>query len=216
VKTIYLVRHGESESNAGGITQAQAVIGLTELGRRQAQAVAPLLPAQPAGVWVSPFIRTRHTSGPYCEQTGCTPVTLDLLREFESIDPALIAGLNGKQRRPIADAFWEAAEPDRRMGVNAETFREFAQRVQQFREHQLPQLPDAAVLFGHGTWMAMLYWQLQGFRASDGPDMAAFRRFQSGLPMRNCVIYRLRDTAPGEWSMELDDASLVAESMTHL
>ena len=33
------------------------------------------------------------------------PVVYSQLNEFSSIDPALIQGMNGEQRRPIADAY---------------------------------------------------------------------------------------------------------------
>ena len=43
VTRILLVRHGQSEGNAGGIIQGRTDFGLTKLGRRQAQLTAERL-----------------------------------------------------------------------------------------------------------------------------------------------------------------------------
>ncbi|WP_310165950.1 phosphoglycerate mutase family protein [Pseudoxanthomonas japonensis] len=40
LRSIYLVRHGESVSNAGGITMPHALIPLTEAGCKQADALS--------------------------------------------------------------------------------------------------------------------------------------------------------------------------------
>ncbi|MCL2524165.1 MAG: histidine phosphatase family protein [Betaproteobacteria bacterium] len=209
MSTLYLIRHGESLANAGGITMEHAAIPLTELGHQQAQALAALLPPEPAGVWVSPFLRAQETARPYCARTSRSPVILTLLHEFETIDPDLLQGMTGQERRPIADAYWQQCDPDRRMGARAETFREFARRVQIFCDEHLDALPDGAVLFGHGIWIGMLVWKLLGFSANDSFGMRAFRRFQSGLPMPNGAVYRFSKAA-GRWQATVDEAVLRA------
>jgi broad specificity phosphatase PhoE len=210
LRTVYLVRHGQSASNAGGVTMAHADIPLTELGQRQAQALAPLLPPQPARVWCSKFIRTQATAEPYCQRTGMAPVVHPLLHEFDAIDPALIAGMDGAQRRPVAQAFWAAADPHRRMGAVAETYAEFAERVYRFMATELPTLPDATVLFGHGTWIGMASWLLLGFDPVQDDGMRRFRRFQQELPMANGAVYCVQELAPGQWRVRADASVLRA------
>ena len=209
-KNIYLVRHGQSLANAGGVTMEHAAIPLTELGHRQAQALAALLPPEPAGVRVSPFLRAQETACPYCERTGHAPVTLALLHEFDTFDPDLLHGMTGEERGPVADAYWQQADPDQRMGARAETFREFGQRVQGFHDTYLDTLPDNAMLFGHGMWMGLLIWKLFGFSADDSRGMRAFRRFQLGLPTPNGAVYRLSEVAPGQWKATVDEAIMLA------
>ncbi|WP_429002048.1 histidine phosphatase family protein [Xanthomonas sacchari] len=48
LRSIYLVRHGESVSNAGGITMPHALIPLTEAGRKQADTLYARLPTPPS------------------------------------------------------------------------------------------------------------------------------------------------------------------------
>jgi alpha-ribazole phosphatase len=57
------------------------------------------------------------------------------------------------------------------------------------------------VLFGHGIWFGMLLWKLMGFAANDRQSMIGFRRFQNGLPISNCIIYRLHSVNDSNWSV---------------
>lgn len=199
LRSVFLVRHGESSANAGGVTMPHALIPLTALGRQQAIDLVERLPAAPARVLASPFVRAMDTAKPYAERSEVSIELEPLLQEFDMIDPALIAGLDQAQRRPVADAYWQQADPDKRMGDQAETFREFAGRVSSFLADRLPSLPDGTVCFGHGIWIGMAAWQLLGLSALDGDAMRQFRRFQTGLPLANGVVYRLAELAPGAW-----------------
>jgi alpha-ribazole phosphatase len=201
LRTVFLVRHGESASNAGGVTMPHALIPLTALGHQQARDLAQLLPPAPTRVLASPFVRATDTARPYADRNSLTIEPEPLLQEFDMIDPALIAGMDQAQRRPVADAFWQEADPDKRMGDQAETFRAFAGRVSSFLADHLPDLPDQTVCFGHGIWIGMVAWQLLGFTAVDGQAMRGFRRFQTGLPLPNGVVYRLIELAPGAWAL---------------
>ncbi|MDO5692714.1 MAG: histidine phosphatase family protein [Pseudomonadota bacterium] len=199
--TLTLVRHGQSLANAGGLTMPHADIPLTDEGHAQAAALARVLPGSPALVLTSPFLRAQQTATPYCERTGMAARVETLLQEFDAIDPALLQGMDGAQRRPIADAFWQASDAHARMGGAAETFHEFGQRVQRFIDDVLPTLPDGTVAFGHGQWIAMLCWKLLGLGLDDGAAMRRFRLFSSGLPLHNGAIWRVYRLPAGGWHM---------------
>lgn len=205
MKTLTFVRHGQSLANTGGVTMENKEIPLTEVGHRQAQELSLLLPASPSLVLVSPFRRAIDTAFPYCAKQDASYTVLELLREFNMIDPALLADMTGAERRPIAEAHWEEADPSKRMGARAETFLEFDERVATFMHDKLPTLPDAAVLFGHGQWFALLVWKLLGFAANDSFGMKGFRRFLHGFPMPNGAVYRLVELAPNRWTVEADE-----------
>lgn len=205
---IYFVRHGQSTANAGGLTMAHAEIPLSPLGELQAQAVAdellahrPALPThiRPPTVLVSSMRRTQQTARPFCSQLGLSPVVHPGLDEFSVIDPALIAGLRGDQRKPFVKAYWDEANPHRRLGDQADTFLEFEGRVRDVlvEDFEADLCTDAAdaVVFGHGIWLAMLIWQMLGYRSTDADGMRAFRRFQQSLPMPNCAVYSLVNVA---------------------
>lgn len=199
MRIMTFIRHGQSLANAGGVTMAHAEIPLTDLGSKQAKTVASFLPPAPTEILSSPFVRAVETSRPYSEQCAVQVRHAHVLQEFDAIDPTLLAGMTGEQRRPIADAYWTEADPSKRMGVRAETFQEFAARVQDFRTNWMPVLSQEVVVFGHGIWLGMLFWQLIGFKTNDSAAMKAFRRFQLGLPMPNCAVYRFEEVKADRW-----------------
>jgi len=184
---VFLVRHGQSQANAGGMTLANPVVPLTELGERQARALAPLLPQRAAGIWSSPFKRALDTAA-----------------------PLTLGGGPCAEREAAVARFWLESDPDHRSGPHAETFREFHTRVARVREQFLPALPDGAVVFGHGMWMALLCWQLLGFEQVDCLGMTHFRRFQLGLPTPNTVVYGLTHVVPGSWEVKVEEAAMRA------
>lgn len=204
MKKITFIRHGQSVANAGGVTMPHHAIPLSELGELQAVALSKLLPEQPSRIITSAFIRAQQTAAPYTKRVGKSAEVHPLAYEFDNFDLNLIAGMNGAQREPIREAFWKEADPNKRMGPDAETFTEFEQRVQAFLPH-LQELPDQTLIFGHGMWIGMLIWKLLGFSASDTLGMSSFRRFQTGLPMPNCAVYHLTEAAPRNWHARVDE-----------
>ena len=204
---IYFVRHGQSVANAGGVTMEHAAIPLSALGAAQATALARFIEVRPSRVFVSKYARAQATARPFCEKVGHSAEVHPLLHEFSALDPAMLEGMTGEQRRPIANAYWQAGDPGVRMGPQAETFLEFDARVTAFMS-EMPRLPDQCVLFGHGIWFGLLCWKLLGFGAADSPDMKAFRRFQTGLPMPNCAVYALDRSATGSWRWQLDERTM--------
>ena len=199
-KTITFIRHGQSLANAGGITMDHHAIPLTELGVHQAKHLAESLEIEPSVFFVSELVRTHQTAKPFCDKYSIQPTIHPLLNELSCIDPQLIQGMDGKQRRPIADAYWQEADPHKRLGENADTFAEFAQRIDQFLP-ELETLPDRSVLFGHGIWFGMLVWKVFGFSTHTSQDMKAFRRFQLDFPMPNCAVYCLESPNLGFWNV---------------
>src|SRR5881392_1292055 len=61
---ILLVRHGQTAANAGGLLLGRADPPLTELGHRQAAAIARVLPT-PGAVISSPLLRARQTAAAF-------------------------------------------------------------------------------------------------------------------------------------------------------
>jgi alpha-ribazole phosphatase len=109
--------------------------------------------------------------------------------------------MTGKERRPIADAYWAEALIDKRMGVAADAFTEFIDRVGKFIS-QMHTMPDRTVIFVHGIWFGLLVWKLMGFDVTDSQTMKAFRRFQSGLPLCNGATYKLQSETWDTWSAQ--------------
>jgi broad specificity phosphatase PhoE len=80
---LYLVRHAQSEANAG-LPDATRDSRLTELGRRQAEAVAQRLARHRIGrVLASPYVRTLETAEAIRLATGAPATVLPLLHEHQ-------------------------------------------------------------------------------------------------------------------------------------
>ncbi len=208
--TIYLIRHGQSQANAGGITLENPLVPLTGLGELQARAVADLLPRTAAAIWSSPFKRALDTAAPYCVRLGQSPATHDDLREFETVDTLQMRGAPSAEREAVVARYWLESSPNLRTGPGAETFREFHDRVARVRAQFLPALADGTVIFGHGMWMAMLFWQIWGFDQVDHVGMTLFRRFQLGFPTPNTAVYGVTRAAPGSWAVRADESAMRA------
>ena len=203
MKTIYIVRHGQSTANVGMASADPARIALTDLGRQQSLKLAGLLHVAPAQVITSTYERAMDTAIPYCDKWAVTPLRDALLREFTTLSPDSVAHMDGQARLPLIDAYWKASDPQHRHGAGAETFAELAQRVRTFQA-RLDTLTDNTVIFGHGLWFALLIWQLQHFSDDDHDSMRAFRKYQLALPMPNCGVYRLQSSRQGVWSVHFD------------
>ena len=208
---IYCVRHGQSVSNAGGVTMEHAAIPLSPLGVAQAAALAELLDIEPSRILTSSYVRALETAAPLCARWQRQAKVHPLLHEFSALDADRLLGMTGVERRPLADAYWAAADPEIRMGPKAETFLEFADRIDAF-QLELARLPDRTVLVGHGIWFGLLFWRLMGFAVRNPTGMRAFRRFQLGLPMPNCVVYALEGPHDGRWNVRADEAAVRAIS----
>lgn len=82
MKTIFLVRHGETLANRTGILQGWTNNPLDDTGEKQASALVTRASRVPlAAIYTSDLIRTQQTAAPLAEARGIKPVVLPGLRE---------------------------------------------------------------------------------------------------------------------------------------
>ena len=95
--TLILVRHAQSAWNARGVFTGAADPPLTDLGRRQAAALADRLAGQPiVAVYASTLQRARETARPTAERLGLAVTPAEGLRE---------AGLGAAEGLPWAEVY---------------------------------------------------------------------------------------------------------------
>ena len=86
MKKIYLIRHAQSESNAGQAVRPNHAINLTDVGKTQAQALAEWLTdhiSEPVTeIFVSQYLRTQQTAQPYIQRTNRLAIVNDEWHEF--------------------------------------------------------------------------------------------------------------------------------------
>ncbi len=127
--TVLLIRHGESEANAGLPTPSPVAIRLTEKGRAQASTLAESFDFQPDLVIVSPFIRTRETAAPLLAKYPGAPVEEWPIQEFTYLDTTRLAGTTEAERRAEVDGYWTQCDAFATFGNGAESFAQFVGRV---------------------------------------------------------------------------------------
>lgn len=126
--TLIVVRHGEAEGNDDHRLIGQSEVPLTEHGRRQSEALAQRLQAEPITRIVSSDLsRSLDTIGPLADALGLPPETDPRLRE---IDNGEWTGLLPSEIRARWPELWEAyvaGEDVPRPG--GERWRDVARRV---------------------------------------------------------------------------------------
>ncbi len=198
MKKIYIVRHGQSHTNAGGKAMPNAEIPLTELGQQQAVSVADwLLQATNkniCSIGVSKYLRTQQTAQPLVEKTALTPTIIEGLQEFNYLCFETIKGKTVEERMQIAERYWLKQAPDFIDGgddTQAENFAMFVQRTQKVLT-QLQRLEDGIhVLYSHGLWISMLIWIILAQPTDNNEAMQKFRQFELSIRAKNCEVFLL-------------------------
>lgn len=194
MKKIYLIRHAQSESNAGLSIRPNHSIALTSTGQTQAQDLAEWLyqqVPQPTQVFVSKFIRTQQTAQPYLDKIKQSADVLADLFEFDYLDFKQIEHLNYQQLREQSDAFWLKNDIYYQSSEQCDSFAHFVQRVKNVRQ-ALADLPDGIyVVFTHGMWLGMLMWQLLQLNEQKILDMQQFAKFEFAIRPKNCEVFNL-------------------------
>lgn len=112
--TAWLIRHGQSTSNAGRVTVDLAMIPLSDTGKQQADVVARGFEDSPDLIVTSPFLRARDTAVSTTKRFPSVPVTQWPVEEFTYLGHLHGRRTTGLERRPLVDAPGFADTPMRR------------------------------------------------------------------------------------------------------
>ncbi|MDQ7831230.1 MAG: histidine phosphatase family protein [Desulfovibrionaceae bacterium] len=192
---LWLIRHGQSVSNAGLPTGHPSLSALTDVGRQQAAHVAGALPRAPDRLVVSPYSRAMDTARPIMDRFPDVPVTVEAVQEFTYLGPESYQGTTRDLRRPMIDSYWARCDPLHRQGAGAETFAELVVRVEAFYRRYVegPDVPPGlTVVCSHGQFIrAVLLRFFGGIGAKSAADpqaMARFRGFRAAFAVPNGAI----------------------------
>jgi len=192
VKTTFLIRHGESTSNAGLSTADPGIAELTDLGREQAQLVSQIISVKPDLIITSPYIRAKQTAEPTINRFRPLAIAQWPIQEFSYLEPTRWAGSTMGQRLPAVIEYWEKAEPDYRDGPNSETFTDFMARIDQLKTGLGSLSIDFALFFSHGLFLrGFLYRLFNSNQPVNSNFMRQFNFFCRGLEFPNCGILKL-------------------------
>jgi 2,3-bisphosphoglycerate-dependent phosphoglycerate mutase len=206
--SVWLIRHGQSQANAGVATEHPSSIALTQIGRDQARALAEQIDGRPDKIVVSPFIRTRHTAQPFIDKWQAAGLDVPVLewpiQEFTYLSPVRCRGTTALDRKAWAQTYWQRADPDWEDGDGAESYRQLMRRVDDFSA-RLADMRGWTVVFGHGMFFkAFLIAQDHGGEVS--PEaMVRYRALEAASPLHNAQIIQLstrdHEGTNGRWRL---------------
>ncbi|PTT63207.1 histidine phosphatase family protein [Arthrobacter sp. HMWF013] len=114
---LLLIRHGQTPGNVlGQLDTAHPGPGLTELGERQAEAMARSLVNEPIGaLYASTLLRTQITAAPLSRLLGVEVEVLDGLHEIEAGSLEKLTDKESHKHYMGTVFAWAAGDLDRRM-----------------------------------------------------------------------------------------------------
>jgi broad specificity phosphatase PhoE len=191
-REIWLIRHGESDSNAGLPTTHPKLSALTPRGLAEAEAVAGVFPRPPDRIILSAYDRATQTAAPTLRRFPDRVPETWPVHEFTYLAPARYRARTKHDRLPHITAYWERCDPQYCDGEGAESFAALCARVARAWE-RLRALPDAfTAVFTHGAFSQALVWcLLHDTFAATPQTMAHFRGFHLGFWIPNGAIVPL-------------------------
>ena len=188
--TLYLLRHGETESSRTGGYCGRLDIELSAVGREMAEDFAEAYRNHPfAGVYASPMARTRATAEPLCKAAGHELRVRGGLCEigygqWEGKSPEEVSREHPEDYlRWLADAGWNAPTGGER-GVDVAT-----RAMKVLEEIWLEHADGDVLVVSHKATLRILLCQLLGV------DLGRYRdRIQ--IPVASLAVVEMREHGP--------------------
>lgn len=203
MKTVRLIRHGESAANAGAASRDHASIPLTDKGMQQAHGVARSFTQAPELIVASAFTRAQDTARATVAVFPAAPFETWPVEEFTYLDPARCVDTTVAQRRGWVEAYWHRAEPRYREGDGAESFSDFIARAQSFLDRLAAHSAQDIAVFSHGQFLNAVAWLLERKpRHLDGDAMTDWRAYEIENHIQNGWGYQLfRKQDANAWAL---------------
>lgn len=161
--TVYLVRHGKSETNAGLPTLGPDHVGLTPHGLEQAQHIMAFLKSHTSLdlIVTSRYERTKQTAAPTASTFRSVPQDVWDVEEFTYLASLHHEFCTADYRRPLVDAYWEQCLPDYEESAGSESFKSFIKRAQATVDRLKYAGNKTIAIFSHEQFMCAIWWLVQ-------------------------------------------------------
>jgi 2,3-bisphosphoglycerate-dependent phosphoglycerate mutase len=191
-KSVWFVRHGESEANAGMVSESPKSIQLTWTGAEQAEEVAKCFTTDPELIVVSPYQRGSQTAMPLINKVSIVPVEIWPVQEFTYLAASRCVNTTYEQRKPMVRDYWERADAAYNDGPDTESFADFMTRVRETLDKLEARKEKFIAVFSHGQFIRALMWMIiTGRRQITENSMAEFHEFMAAVSMNNAAILKL-------------------------
>ena len=109
--TVWLIRHGESASNAGLQTLCPVFTALTKRGISQAERISETFTRPHSLIITSKYVRTQQTALPTIKRFPNAKRDQWNIHEFTYLSWSHSSSMTMQERRPMVDDFWERNDP---------------------------------------------------------------------------------------------------------
>lgn len=199
MKKFVLVRHGQSEDNAGMASRGLGLAHLTKKGREQARQTGDHWQESPDLIVVSPYVRAQQTAEPTIARFPEAKVVIWPIEEFRQLGETAYQSRDMNYRQERYREHWAANDPDYVDGPGAESIRTFAERLDQL-DHNL-NITDfqTAYVFGHGFFLrSFLLRHIWGTTLPMIEDLPHFRASVTKWHFPNCGLVAGQIPAGGQ------------------
>lgn len=206
--TVFLIRHGESQSNAGLPTIGPENVALTLQGYKQARQIASFLISYASLdlIVTSPYRRTKQTAEPTLLSPSFRSVPTEewAVQEFTYLSSMHQEQSTAKERKPLVEAYWEQCQPSFMDGPGSESFAQFIGRVQSFISRLQDTMYDSIAVFGHEQFFNAVLWLIECRSVETSVQaMQEYRNFLNRYSLANGTIVQMKvrhNNTP--WSFE--------------
>jgi broad specificity phosphatase PhoE len=197
-----LVRHGQTAWNAEGRAQGHTDIGLDDVGREQAESMAPVVAAfNPSLLVSSDLARARETAAFLEKETGLTAMEDARWREYDLGErTGLTLAEFGERMGVEYDGWWDVHAHVEVPG--AETPEQLSARVQPAFDEVLERLGEGetAVVVTHGASLRVALAGVLGWPVETAGGLEA---------MNNCAWATVAETGVGRLRLAAYNQSVV-------
>jgi 2,3-bisphosphoglycerate-dependent phosphoglycerate mutase len=214
---VMLIRHGESQSNAGLPTTDPKNVELTQLGQQQAQRVARYLLQQgfsPDLIVTSSYLRTKQTAAYTEDLFPLAKVEEWAVEEFTYLSSMHQELSTTQDRLPLVQTYWEELVDPEYRDAGSESFVLFIKRVRAFirRLRERVYTHDChrtIAVFTHEQFINAVRWLIDSERVGEplvisSQTMRDFRSYFGRFRIANGGIVGIKIRHNGyPWSHEL-------------
>jgi 2,3-bisphosphoglycerate-dependent phosphoglycerate mutase len=190
--TVFLIRHGESQSNAGLATPNPESVELTDRGWKQAKDISDYLEfakLRPNLIVTSSYQRTKQTAAMTTLAFPDSPEEEWSVKEFTYLSSWLKENSTVEDRRPFADGYWQIADPTLVDGPGSESFAQFIDRVRDFKALLESTKHSTIAIFSHEQFISAFTWLLErGEVTPTSEEMSEYRSYLLDHPLPNGAI----------------------------
>lgn len=198
MSTIFLARHGESQSNIGLPSDSPECARLTVRGVDQAKHVAAYLKSHTSLdlIVTSRYKRTQETAAFTQSLFPNVPLKEWDVHEFTYLSSPYFGISTIHDRRPLVETYWELKLPSYVDGPDSESFDAFIKRARAFLQQlQSPQFEgdETIAVFSHEQFITAVLWLIEHNPTSITEKlMDDFKTYLKQNPVPNGAIVRMQ------------------------